>query len=210
MNKCNLELAEGFIQHCRKTKGEIGEVCLDDSVYKLIEDALNCYKLKEKAKENELKLDIIDETNRDCDYNQLRKFNFNKLRNSNITPVAAKLLYDLYKGRFTINNTTEQIESYNINVIAEKYGAERVFKFRLKPFTEISDLGEALELIQYVALNDLDKALLEVALDMNLKVYLEQGNSMESLRQKKNWKECESLIIDIGLDGLIVDLNKTK
>lgn len=205
MNNNELTLAKGFIKHCIKTKGEIGEVCLDDSIFKLISDALDkyvecCDTSKESASPNKCAImEYISNT---------RKLNFNTLRNLTITPICAEVLYNLFDLGLTINNSPNQIESYCISVSTKLCGENVKLRFRLKQVGEVLPLDKLLTLIQDSALNDLDYGLLKVALDMNIKVNLAKGNTLEKLTKESNWKECESLIIDLGLNNLIDDCNK--
>lgn len=206
MNKGNLELAEGFIKHCIKTEGEIGEVCLDNSVFELISDALNKYA---KCFSNSKETDITpNKLGTEKFIPSIRKLNFNTLRNLTITPICAEVLYNLFDLGLTINNSPNQIESYCISVNTKLRTENVKLRFRLKQTGEVLSLNKLLDLIQDNALNNLDNGLLKVALDMNIKVNLAKGNTLEKLSKESNWKECESLIIDLGLNNLIVDCNK--
>lgn len=205
MNNNELTLAKGFIKHCIRTKGEIGEVCLDASVFKLISDALDkyvecCDISKESTSPN--KCEITEYIS------NARKLNFGTLRKLTITPICAEVIYNLFDLGLTINNSPNQIESYGIRVHTELCGENTSLRFRLKQVGEVLPLDKLLTLIQGSALNDLDYGLLKVALDMNIKVNLANGNTLEKLIRKPNWKECESLIIDLGLNNLIVNCNK--
>ena len=206
MKMNNLEEAKGFIKHCIKTEGEIGEVCLDNSVFELISDALDKYA---ECFGNNKETDEIPSKGgiEEC-IPSIRKLNFSTLRNLAITPICAEVLYNLFDLGLTINNSPNQIESYCISVNTAIRTENVKLRFRLKQTGEVLPLDKLLNLIQNNALNSLDNGLLKVALDMNIKVNLAKGNTLEKLTKEPNWKECESLIIDLGLNNLIVDCNK--
>lgn len=206
MKMNNLEEAKKFINYCIKTEGEIGEVCLDNSVFELISDALDKY--AECFGNNEEIDTVSNKCGIDACILSVRKLNFSTLRNLVITPICAEVLYNLFDLGLTINNSPNQIESYGIRVYTTLCGENTSLRFRLKQTCEVLPLDKLLTLIQDSALNNLDNGLLKVALDMNIKVNLAKGNTLEKLTKEPNWKECESLIIDLGLNNLIVDCNK--